>query len=135
MHDRDPSQVRRDRTRKTGSLGRIERQRAEIGPFDWLMPNLLLGLNCASIFGDHVHVAPVPLHQQVDMVIIGLYGLRYCEMLPGEQDTMSREHHLLCQIDKDDEYYEYIVASHQSLIHLRTFIFMMAEPTTSLSRI
>jgi hypothetical protein len=36
------TQVRRDRTRKTGSLGRIERQRAEIGLSDWPMANLLL---------------------------------------------------------------------------------------------
>jgi hypothetical protein len=48
---------------------------------------------------------------------------------------MSRGRPFLCQIDKDDEYDEYIVASHQSLIHLRTFVFVMAEPATSLPKL
>jgi hypothetical protein len=64
------TQVRRDRTRKTGSLGRIERQRAEIGPSDWLIANLLLELNLTFEITYHREpIPPCPPHQQVEIVI------------------------------------------------------------------
>jgi hypothetical protein len=102
------TQVRRDRTRKTGSLGRIERQRAEIGPFDWLKADPLLKVNLTFEIA-HYH-APNPPSQQSGVVIIGSNGSWNCEKPASEQDNTSR-HPLFYQ---NHDYNEYICISQVS---------------------
>jgi hypothetical protein len=132
------TQVRRDRTRKTGSLGRIERQRAEIGPFDWSKANLLQEVDL-TFEAAHYYHAPIPPLQQIWVVIIGSNGPWNCEMPASEQDAMSR-HLLFYQTEESDEYIciSRPVASHRSLEHLRPLASVMAEmaePAPSLPKL